>query len=115
MSGWRTPVCDLLGIERPIFGFSHTHFSGTGHSDLGDVLVMPIAGDVRTEPGDIKAVGLDYKELPRDVRPGDTLLLNDGLLRLTGEYAPETSPQTLRARGAQAQRRRQGRARARRR
>ncbi|MEO8922082.1 MAG: pyruvate kinase [Caldimonas sp.] len=27
-------------------------------------------------------VGLDYKELPRDVRPGDTLLLNDGLLRL---------------------------------
>jgi pyruvate kinase len=28
-------------------------------------------------------VGLDYKELPRDVRPGDTLLLNDGLLRLT--------------------------------
>ncbi|MGZ5798925.1 MAG: pyruvate kinase [Caldimonas sp.] len=27
-------------------------------------------------------VGLDYKELPRDVRPGDTLLINDGLLRL---------------------------------
>ncbi|MEI7465667.1 MAG: pyruvate kinase [Burkholderiales bacterium] len=28
-------------------------------------------------------VGLDYKELPRDVRPGDTLMLDDGLLRLT--------------------------------
>jgi pyruvate kinase len=28
-------------------------------------------------------VGLDYKELPRDVRPGDTLLLNDGLIVLT--------------------------------
>lgn len=28
-------------------------------------------------------VGLDYKELPRDVKPGDTLLLNDGLLKLT--------------------------------
>jgi pyruvate kinase len=37
----------------------------------------------RTEPGDIRAVGLDYKELPRDVRPGDTLLLNDGLIKLT--------------------------------
>ncbi|MEP7043866.1 MAG: GH92 family glycosyl hydrolase [Dokdonella sp.] len=37
-----------------IFGFSHTHFSGTGHSDLGDVLTMPIAGDVRLEPGDAK-------------------------------------------------------------
>ncbi|MBZ8141898.1 pyruvate kinase [Rubrivivax gelatinosus] len=39
----------------------------------------------RTEPGDIDAVGLDYKDLPRDVRPGDTLLLNDGLIRLTVE------------------------------
>ncbi|MCZ8233996.1 MAG: pyruvate kinase [Inhella sp.] len=37
----------------------------------------------RTEPGDVNAVGLDYKELPRDVKPGDTLLLNDGLLVLT--------------------------------
>jgi len=37
----------------------------------------------RTEPGDIDAVGLDYKELPRDVKPGDLLLLNDGLIVLT--------------------------------
>jgi pyruvate kinase len=37
----------------------------------------------RTEPGDINGVGLDYKELPRDVRAGDTLLLNDGLIVLT--------------------------------
>ena len=36
----------------------------------------------RTELGDNDAVGLDYKELPRDVKPGDTLLLNDGLLVL---------------------------------
>ena len=36
----------------------------------------------RTEPGDLEGVGLDYKELPRDVRPGDTLLLNDGLIVL---------------------------------
>jgi len=37
----------------------------------------------RTEPGNNEIVGLDYKDLPRDVRPGDTLLLNDGLIRLT--------------------------------
>jgi pyruvate kinase len=37
----------------------------------------------RTEPGDIQGVGLDYKELPRDVKPGDLLLLNDGLIVLT--------------------------------
>jgi predicted alpha-1,2-mannosidase len=35
-----------------ILGFSHTHFSGTGHSDMGDVLLVPISGDVRLEPGD---------------------------------------------------------------
>ncbi len=37
----------------------------------------------RTELGDINGVGLDYKELPRDVKAGDTLLLNDGLIVLT--------------------------------
>lgn len=36
----------------------------------------------RSEPGDERGVGLDYKELPRDVRPGDVLLLNDGLIVL---------------------------------
>jgi pyruvate kinase len=45
---------------------------------------MPFVLDAaRTEPGDINGVGLDYKELPRDVKPGDTLLLNDGLIVLT--------------------------------
>ncbi|HSW03667.1 pyruvate kinase, partial [Aquabacterium sp.] len=39
----------------------------------------------RTEPGNIDIVGLDYKELPRDVKPGDRLLLNDGLQVLTVE------------------------------
>ncbi|MBU3649172.1 MAG: pyruvate kinase [Limnohabitans sp.] len=39
----------------------------------------------RTEPGNLDAVGLDYKELPRDVKPGDTLLLNDGLIVLEVE------------------------------
>jgi pyruvate kinase len=37
----------------------------------------------RSEPGDINGVGLDYKELPRDVKAGDTLLLNDGLIVMT--------------------------------
>ena len=37
----------------------------------------------RAEPGDINGVGLDYKELPRDVKAGDLLLLNDGLIVLT--------------------------------
>ncbi len=27
--------------DNTIVGFSHTHFNGTGHSDMGDILVMP--------------------------------------------------------------------------
>jgi len=53
----------------------------------GKVLLEPgmkfVLDASRTEPGDIEGVGLDYKELPRDVRSGDTLLLNDGLIVLT--------------------------------
>jgi predicted alpha-1,2-mannosidase len=44
-----------------IMGFSHTHFSGSGHSDLGDVLVMPIAGDVKLDPGDEKVSDSGYR------------------------------------------------------
>jgi pyruvate kinase len=56
-----------------------------------DGKVMLVAGQPfvldaqRTEPGDLSAVGLDYKELPRDVKPGDKLLLNDGLIVLVVE------------------------------
>lgn len=37
--------------DKTIVGFSHTHFSGTGHSDLGDILVMPINGKLKLNPG----------------------------------------------------------------
>jgi predicted alpha-1,2-mannosidase len=37
--------------DRSIVGFSHTHFSGTGHSDLGDFLIMPTVGALQLEPG----------------------------------------------------------------
>jgi predicted alpha-1,2-mannosidase len=50
-----------------IMGFSHTHFSGAGHSDLGDVLVMPISGDVRLDPGDTAVPGSGYRSRFRHV------------------------------------------------
>ena len=37
--------------DKTIVGFSHTHFSGTGHSDLGDFLVMPTVGELKLNPG----------------------------------------------------------------
>ncbi len=45
-----------------IQGFSQTHFSGAGHSDLGDFLLMPVAGStVPLEPGDPKRPGSGYR------------------------------------------------------
>jgi len=37
--------------DTTIVGFSHTHFHGTGHSDLGDFLVMPTIGELQLNPG----------------------------------------------------------------
>ena len=37
--------------DSSIVGFSHTHFSGTGHSDLGDILIMPTTGALKLNPG----------------------------------------------------------------
>lgn len=36
--------------DSTIIGFAHTNFSGTGHSDLGDFLVMPTTGKLVLEP-----------------------------------------------------------------
>lgn len=36
--------------DSTIIGFAHTNLSGTGHSDLGDFLVMPTTGDLVLEP-----------------------------------------------------------------
>jgi len=43
------------------------------------------------DAGDEQAVGLDYKELPNDCGPGDTLLLNDGLIELTVDKVEGTA------------------------
>jgi predicted alpha-1,2-mannosidase len=44
--------CAGYKYEDPtIVGFSHTHFNGTGHSDLGDFLIMPTIGKLQLNPG----------------------------------------------------------------
>ena len=37
--------------DSSIIGFSHTHLSGTGRSDLMDVLIMPFTGEVKLQSG----------------------------------------------------------------
>ena len=59
-----------------------------GKFAAGKVTLKPgqsFALDAQRELGDENGVGLDYKELPRDVAPGVVLLLNDGLIRLRVE------------------------------
>lgn len=36
--------------DSTIIGFAHTNFSGTGHSDLGDFLLMPTIGNLVLDP-----------------------------------------------------------------
>jgi predicted alpha-1,2-mannosidase len=47
--------------DKTIVGFSHTHFSGTGHSDLGDFLIMPTVGKVQLNPGLADKPGSGYR------------------------------------------------------
>ena len=68
---------------------------------FADGRVMLVNGErfvldaAREAPGGLDGVGLDYKELPRDVKPGDTLLLNDGLIVLTVEAVRGEQVHTL--------------------
>ncbi len=47
--------------DHSLLGFSHTHFSGSGHSDLGDVLLMPGVGAPQLDPGDPDKPGSGYR------------------------------------------------------
>lgn len=54
--------CAGYQYEDPtIVGFSHTHFSGTGHSDLGDFLIMPSTGTLRLNPGTADQPGSGFR------------------------------------------------------
>jgi pyruvate kinase len=51
--------------------------------------------DAECQAGTVERVGLDYKDLPRDVRSGDVLLLNDGLIVLDVERVTGTEIYTV--------------------
>jgi len=51
--------------DKSIVGFSHTHLSGTGHSDLGDFLIMPTVGKVHYNPGTIDDTSKGYRSMFR--------------------------------------------------
>ena len=71
-------LVDLQGPKIRIGKFEKGHITLQG----GEKFIL----DADRELGDADGVGLDYKDLPTDVRAGDTLLLDDGrlVLNVTG-------------------------------
>ncbi|MDP4148688.1 MAG: GH92 family glycosyl hydrolase [Bacteroidota bacterium] len=65
-----------------LIGFSQMHLSGTGIGDLGDVLIMPYTGRIRTSPGTqdnpTSGYGSHYDHRHEVARPGYySIHLND--------------------------------------
>jgi pyruvate kinase len=67
---------DLQGPKIRIAKFVHDHVT----LDEGDTFTLDAA--MASDAGTGQAVGIDYKELPQDVKPEDILLLDDGRVRL---------------------------------
>ncbi|SFJ50146.1 GH92 family glycosyl hydrolase [Caulobacter sp. UNC279MFTsu5.1] len=70
-----------------ILGFSHTHFSGSGHSDLGDILLAPVSGEARLEPGQADKPGSGYR----------SRFTHDGEVAQPGYYAVTLTDSQVRA------------------
>jgi pyruvate kinase len=70
-------IADLQGPKIRIGKFE----GGKIHVNNGDKFIL----DADCTMGNQERVGLDYKALPRDVKPDDVLLLNDGLIVLIVE------------------------------
>lgn len=49
LNGWDASSGYHYG-DSTIFGFSHTHLSGTGIGDMGDILILPFTGDYQKKP-----------------------------------------------------------------
>ena len=47
--------------DSSIIGFSHTHLSGTGCPDMGDILFMPVTGDVIFDAGEQGNTSTGYR------------------------------------------------------
>lgn len=65
-----------------LIGFAHTHLSGTGIGDLGDILIMPYTGHIKLDKGVEKERGSGYASRysheRETVRPGYySVLLDD--------------------------------------
>jgi len=60
--------------DSSIIGFSHTHLSGTGIGDYGDILFMPFTGEVPLDSGEVANIDSGYRSRfnreTENARPG---------------------------------------------
>lgn len=60
--------------DRSLYGFSHTHISGTGCTDLGDLLILPVTGEPATN-----RVAVPFRKETEIAEPGHyAVVLADG-------------------------------------
>src|SRR5258708_17682521 len=67
--------------DKPIRGFSHTHLSGTGIREFGDLLVLPLTGALydpaNYQPLNAKRLGSDFSHDKESAQPGFYQVLLD--------------------------------------
>ncbi len=71
-------MADMQGPKIRVGKFEHNKIELAN----GDKFILDAKWGENGELGNQERVGLDYKALPRDLHPGDLLLLNDGLIVL---------------------------------
>lgn len=66
--------------DNTIYGFSHTHLSGTGCSDYGDIMIMPMGGDPNS---DKKVYSSKFSHINEKSSPGYySVLLDDDKIKV---------------------------------
>ncbi len=76
-------LADLQGPKIRVARFAE----GAVNLEVGNSFCLD--ADLPNEAGNNQAVGIDYKDLPKDVRSGDTLLLDDGRIVMLVESVEE--------------------------
>lgn len=67
--------------DSTMFGFSHTHLSGTGCIDLGDILFHPTTHEVKATGGGFDYSPLEFSHNDEEASPGyySVILRNEGI------------------------------------
>jgi len=60
IKGWEY-CAGYRDTDTSVMGFSHTHLSGTGAAEMGDILIMPVTGPVKFDAGTNENPDVGYR------------------------------------------------------